>query len=274
MEMVKTKLIIALMLLVPVLSMAQEYSWRADSMDGSRTGCTATTEDNVDKALGTFDGSKYISPKGKVHPESSATAKVARLMISAQPEMARVKKVIAFSEEAMRSSSRECKLSNWFVGIVMRKVQELSGKKVDVGICNFGGIRQDMPEGDVILDDILSMFPFRNNIVYLELKGSDLRNIFETMAATRFQAVGGADILAEDGKLAHVRIDGEPLEDDKLYSVATISFLLDGGDSLSLGANAVNLKEFDVQIVDAVLSVINSDGGRIVAPDVKYVTVR
>jgi 2',3'-cyclic-nucleotide 2'-phosphodiesterase (5'-nucleotidase family) len=44
----------------------------------------------------------------------------------------------------------------------MAKVERLAGKKVHVGVGNFGGIRIDMPKGDIILDDMLSMFPFKN----------------------------------------------------------------------------------------------------------------
>jgi 2',3'-cyclic-nucleotide 2'-phosphodiesterase (5'-nucleotidase family) len=160
---------------------------------------------------------------------------------------------------------------------VTDKVAELSGKKIDVGICNHGGIRTDMPKGNVILDDILSMFPFKNNVVYLEHKGSELRKIFEAMAATYFQAIGGVEIVAEGGKLKKVLIGGEPLDDDKTYTVATISFLLYGGDSLTLAKNAENLKVYDVQIVEAVLEYIDglkAKGKNIVAPKVTHVIVK
>jgi 2',3'-cyclic-nucleotide 2'-phosphodiesterase (5'-nucleotidase family) len=131
-----------------------------------------------------------------------------------------------------------------------------------------------MPEGDVILDDILSMFPFKNSVVYLELKGSRLRKIFETMAATRFQAVSGVDILVENGRLSYVKVGGQPLEDDRTYGVATISFLLNGGDSLFLAEGAENIQMFDCTIVQAALKYIEEHDGKIVAPDVRYVTIK
>ena len=84
---------------------------------------------------------------------------------------------------------------------------------MDVGICNFGGVRISMPKGDVILDDLYSMFPFKNNVVYLEHKGSELRKIFEKMAATRFQIVGGVEIVAENGRLSLAKIGGEQIDD-------------------------------------------------------------
>lgn len=278
MEMVKAKVIILCLSLVAVSGYAQDYKWTSVSMDGSRTGCVSTSRDNVEEALGEImDDGTYKAPNGKKYRPGSAAADVASIVLAAQPRMSRVKTVIAYSEDEMNTAKHETPLSNWFVGIVMDKVSALSGRKVDVGICNFGGVRANMPEGDVMLDDILSMFPFKNNIVYLELSGSELRKIFETMAATRFQAIGGVEIVAEGGKIVRALIGGKPIEDDRLYGVATISFLLYGGDSLTLAENAVNMTIYDVLVVDVALEHIaslNAEGKNITAPSVTYVTVK
>ena len=279
MEMVKTKLIALLLCIGTFSGYAQNYEWSAAKMDGSRTGCVAPDHDNLPATLGQFIGNgDFYAPNGKKFEAGTSTADVAAVVAAAQAKMQRVKTVIAYSEDEMVPSKvRETALSNWFVDVVTSKVTALSGKKIDVCICNHGGIRADMPKGNVILDDILSMFPFKNNVVYLEHKGSELRKIFEAMAATYFQAIGGVEIVAEGGKLTKVLIGGEPLDDDKVYSVATISFLLYGGDSLTLADNASNLKVYDVQIIDAVLDYINdlkSQGKNITAPDVTYVTVK
>ena len=279
MEMVKTKLIALLLCIGTFSGYAQNYEWSAAKMDGSRTGCVAPDHENLPATLGQFIGNgDFYAPNGKKFEAGTSTADVAAVVAAAQAKMQRVKTVIAYSEDEMVPSKvRETALSNWFVDVVTSKVTALSGKKIDVCICNHGGIRADMPKGNVILDDILSMFPFKNNVVYLEHKGSELRKIFEAMAATYFQAIGGVEIVAEGGKLTKVLIGGEPLDDDKVYSVATISFLLYGGDSLTLADNASNLKVYDVQIIDAVLDYINdlkSQGKNITAPDVTYVTVK
>lgn len=276
--MAKTKLILLSFTCLCLCSCAQMYRWEATSMDGSRTGCTATTADNVSEAVGKIneDGS-YVSPSGNVYAKESATAKTASIVIKAQPKMAEVKKVIAKSDEYMPNGGRENRLSNWFVNIIMDKVSSLSGKKVDVGICNFGGIRSAMPQGDVTLDDIKSMFPFKNYLVYLELSGKELRNIVEKMAAGTFQAMCGAEVVVSDKKVETFTIGGRPVEDDKLYSVATISFLLHGGDGLSLADNAVNIINYDVMIMDAVLEriyALSAEGKAIKGSDVRYVTIK
>ena len=174
--------------------------------------------------------------------------------------MARVKNVIAYSTEEMVVSYPESSLTNWFVDILMAKVEKLAGKKVDIGVVNFGGIRVDMPKGNVILDDMLSMFPFKNQIAYVEHSGKQIRNILESMAARRFQVLGGVRVVADDGKLISAEIGGEPLQDDKIYGLATISFLLDGGDGLTLGHEARSVTIFEeVDVIDAILEHVHAE---------------
>lgn len=232
----------------------QEYSWGTSLMDGSRTGCVSPSKENVPEALGTFKGRKYIAPDGTVYGPRSVVAKTARVVMDAQPAMARVKDVVGYSTAVMAAEYPESALSNWFIDILMRKTGELVGKNVDMGITNFGGIRIDLPEGEIILDDMLSMFPFKNYLAYVELPGSEIRSILETMAQRRFEVLGGVKVVAEGGKLVSVEIGGQPLDDEKVYGVATISFLLNGGDGLSLAQNALSVTVYeDIAIIDAVL---------------------
>lgn len=247
-------------------------------MDGSITGCRAASAENVTDAFGSLlpDGT-FVAPSGKVFPASSATAKVAAIVIEAQPEMADLKKVVGYSEEELPHMKTEGSLSNWFVGIVMDKVSELSGKKTDVGICNFGGIRKGMPKGDVLLDDIQSMFPFKNYLVHLEMTGSELRKVLQSMAQTGFQAVGGVTVEVEDRNVVSVLVGGKPLNDEEVYDVATISFLLTGGDGLKLEDNAQKIDSYDVMIFDAVMEYVDNltkEGKPITSTDERHVIIR
>ena len=178
----------------------QEYEWETAMMDGSRTGCVSLSKDNIPQALGTFKGRKYIAPDGTVYGPKSIVTKTARTVMDAQPAMARVKDVVGYSTVAMTAEYPESPLSNWFIDLLMRKTEELSGKTVHMGITNFGGIRIDMPEGEIILDDMLSMFPFKNQLAYVQLTGKQIRTILENMAQRRFEVLGGVKVVAEDRK--------------------------------------------------------------------------
>ena len=255
------KLFLIAALAVSGLSAAgQDYEWKAVPMDGSRTGCISPSKDNVVEALGTFKGRKYVAPNGRTYRAKSSVGKAARSVIDAQPAMAKVKDVIGYSTEAMTVKYPESALSDWFVDLLMARTEKLAGKKVDVGVANFGGIRIDMPEGDIILDDMLSMFPFKNQLVYVEHTGKQIREFLEEMAAGRFQVLGGVRVVAEGGKLVSAEIGGEPIDDEKIYGLATISFLLGGGDGLTLDRNAVSVTVFENEdIIDAVLEFVNNE---------------
>ena len=252
--------VLSVIALSAVSVFAQEYKWQNDALDGSRTGCTSPSKDNVTEALGTFKGVKNVAPNGKTYKKNSIVAKTAKVVLDAQPAMARVKDVVGYSTDAMSARYPESALSNWFIDLLMARTEVLAGQKVHLGVANFGGIRVDMPKGDIILDDMLSMFPFKNQLAYVELTGKQVRTMLETMAAGRFQVLGGVRVVAEDGKLVSAEVAGEPIDDDKVYGVATISFLLTGGDGLALGENALNVKVFeDEDIIDAVLAFVNAE---------------
>lgn len=273
--------LIAALALSAFAAMGQEYEWEAAHMDGSRTGTISPSKDNVTEALGEFKGGKYIAPNGKVYRKRSIVGKTASIVMAAQPEMARVKDVIGYSPRSMTVTYPESALSDWFVDIIMARTEKLAGRKVDIGIVNFGGIRIDMPEGDIILDDMLSMFPFKNQLVYVEHTGKQIRTILEEMAAGRFQVLGGVRVVAEDGKLVEALISGEPIDDEKVYGMATISFLLGGGDGLTLEHNAVSVTVFENEdVIDAVLEYVYKEtaagrpieyetDGRVVVKDLK-----
>ena len=247
-------LVISFLVAATAAMTAQEYKWSYAEVDGSRTGCITPSKENVAEAVGTFEGNTYVAPNGTKHKKSSAAAKTAKVVLDAQEPMARVKDVVAYSTEFMDKGFPESPLSNWLVDILIAKTEDLAGKPVHMGVTNFGGIRADMPQGEVILDDLLSMFPFKNYLVYLEHKGSTIRGWLEEMAAKYVQVLGGVRVVIKDRKLVSVEINGEPLDDDKVYGVTTVSFLLEGGDGLFLAKDALSMIEYkDVDVIDAVL---------------------
>lgn len=215
-------------------------TWQKYKMDGHRTGVTMPSVANVPEALGTVAPDGYKAPSGTIYKDGSTPA-VAQAIIEAQPAMAHLKEVLGHSERGMVKHKPESGLSNFIADELLLETAAITGRKVDLAIMNFGGIRVDMPRGDVLKDDIVSMLPFNNKICYVALKGSDVRAIFEYFAATAPQAVAGVRFTAADGKLLSIEVGGAPLDDDALYGVATIDFLLDGGDNLFVARNAKEL---------------------------------
>jgi len=110
--------------------------------------------------------------------------------------------------------------------------------KADVGLHNKGGLRADVPVGDVSRRMLFEMLPFQNTVVVLELPGAVLRGAVRSAVEVRRHAgleFSGMEVAlrrAPGGgfQLEEVRIGGEPIEPERVYRVATNSFLADGGD--------------------------------------------
>ena len=252
MEMVKAK--VMLLLAAACLSLtaaAQSYDWKKIPADASRTGVSIPGTDNITEALGYMKNGVYVAPSGRRY--RGTVANVAQILMEAQQEMAPVKAFVGRTDHEMLRDKPECELSNMIVDCLMARTEEATGKHVDVGLCNFGGIRVDFPEGDILMDDVMSMLPFKNHLCYVELKGKDLRALYEQLARDGMQVVGGVKLVIKDHKLVSATVGDKPLDDKKVYGLATIDFLLTGGDGISAARNALDLVETDILLRDAVL---------------------
>ncbi|MDE6118006.1 MAG: bifunctional metallophosphatase/5'-nucleotidase [Duncaniella sp.] len=113
---------------------------------------------------------------------------------------------------------------------------ELCGKPVDLAIMNKGGIRNSLAKGDITKGDVIDILPFDNSIVVMEIKGSDLLENLEIMAAQGGNGVSGnVKVLYDPNNfgLNTATIDGKPIDPDKKYRLATIDYLAAGNDYMT-----------------------------------------
>ena len=240
-----------------VSAQSVDITWAKEQVDGHRTGVAASNPSNVEEAMGYVKGKVYHAPSGKKY-RGGATRDVAKLLIDAQPAMAQVKEVIGYSTEFLERTYPECPLYDWFADVVKKSTADSIGRRVDIAFLNRGGVRIEMPQGEVFYDDIMSMFPFKNNLCYVALKGKDVRVILDQMAASTFQIISGVKIVAQNGKIISAVVDGEPLDDEKVYGVATLNFLLDGGDGYSVAKNALEVIESRGWVYDTMLAYVKN----------------
>lgn len=119
-----------------------------------------------------------------------------------------------------------------------------------IAITNGGGIRASIDPGDITVGDVITVLPFGNYIVTLDVKGSDLilalENGLTDYPAPKgaFPHVAGITFTFDPAKPAMERVtsvifNGKPLDPNAYYSVATNDFMAAGGDQyVSLGVSA------------------------------------
>ena len=236
---------------------AQEITWTQHAVDGHRTGVTQKGAGETEAAMGKVKRlpKRYLAPNGRRYKRGTAR-KVAKIMIEAQDSMAYVKEIIAHSPQVMEKKRPESALTNWYIDALMKKTSELTGKPVDVGFANFGGVRIDMPNGDIFRDDIMSMFPFNNTLYYFTLSGESLLEICNNMAKRRAEIFGGVRLVVKDSKLVSATINGEPIDPKKIYSVATINYLMMGEGWLRFGKYEIDGQDTNVMVLDAMMQYV------------------
>lgn len=125
------------------------------------------------------------------------------------------------------------------------------GSDADIAITNGGGIRggRIYPAGSTITRrDIMAELPFGNHVAVLEVLGKAVRagleNGFSILprAAGRFPQISGMKVVVDPSqpvgqRVVSVEADGKPLDDKKVYRLATNDFISRGGDGYEMFNN-------------------------------------
>ena len=141
---------------------------------------------------------------------------------------------LGVSRTAMSAGRPESLLGNWAADVMVETSTATGLERADLGVVNVGGLRNNMPEGNVRRGDVMLISPFQNNVVVTEMKGSDLQQLMCDIAAVHGEAVSSSVrlVITKDGKLVSATIGGQPIDPKRTYRLATIDYLLDGNDKL------------------------------------------
>jgi len=88
----------------------------------------------------------------------------------------------------------------------------------------------------------------------LDVKGSTLRKLFERFASGKYEALSGVRMKADNGKMTECLVAGKPLDDKRTYKLATIDFLVTGGDGIDFGDGILARNDTGVLLRDAYIS--------------------
>jgi 5'-nucleotidase / UDP-sugar diphosphatase len=151
-----------------------------------------------------------------------------------------------------RSYSEESLMGNMVADAMLNAAPDF-----DFAVTNSGGLRQDIDAGTVTVGELVSAFPFPNTIVKLEIKGNDMRNIFEHGAGLTngiLQVSRGVEMVYDESKpigsrIVKCSIKGVPLDDSKTYKVLTSNFLADGGDGFLVFKKTLLYKNSGIEML-------------------------
>ena len=123
-------------------------------------------------------------------------------------------------------------------------LSNLIDQEIQIGFMNAGGVRADLPAGDVSYADVVTIQPFGNEVSVATLSGQAILDTLER----QWKTVGDRPRLAlgvsegftytydpsapQGERIIDARLHGEPIDPAANYTVAASTFLFEGGDEL------------------------------------------
>ncbi len=140
--------------------------------------------------------------------------------------------VIGVAEESMRGGRPESLLSNWTSDVILAAANAVSDDEVHMSVMNMGGLRCEIPKGDIHLRKVFELMPFDNELVILTLTGQDIMDLCDCFASVGGEGVGGVRFEIRDGKAYHIEIAKKRIDPKGTYRLATSNYLAEGNDNM------------------------------------------
>lgn len=171
--------------------------------------------------------------------------------------MGPLQEIVCYSKEVYSKEAPESAFSNFAADALKEFAEDYSEQKIDIGLLNFGGIRTDLPKGAVRAYDMMSIFPFNNYLTVLDVEGSAIKRLFNKMASKgKVEVLSGVRMKIDDNRLVECLVGGKPIDVNKIYKVATIDFLVTGGDGIDWGDGILVRCDTGVLLRDAITAVL------------------
>jgi 5'-nucleotidase / UDP-sugar diphosphatase len=202
---------------------------------------------NIDKATGELESIDWkvipVTNATKEAPEfTSVYKKYEKLLVELAKPVGNT--TVPLDARSAENRTRETNAGN-FVADSFRKALTS-----DVALFNGGSIRADelIDPGPLTVRNVLSILPFKNKLIEIEVTGAMLRAALEHGVGRsaedaepgRFPQVSGIQFSFDASKPAgsrvvDVTVNGQPLSNTKKYTLATSTFIaLDGGDGYTM----------------------------------------
>jgi len=189
--------------------------------------------------------------------------------------------VLLDGERAPGVRTQETNLGDFAADAILWAAEQATGAKIDGAITNGGGIRATIKAGDVTMKDMKTVFPFGNTIATVKVTGKQLLEVLEASCSAAPEALGAFPQVAgieftidttvpyvngeqypdstyfapasPGSRIKNVKVGGEPLDLNKVYTIATNDFLAAGGDTYYVFKNLESYNTY-VALEDALVN--------------------
>ena len=143
--------------------------------------------------------------------------------------------VVATAAIALEKKQPEGTLGNFLVDAMLVMAKEKYKIPVDAAFINNGGIRlPSLAAGNITRGKIFELAPFDNIIVLQKLNGKVLQQFLDHVSASSGWPSAGVTWQIKDKKAVNVMVNGSPINETTIYTVANNDYVANGGDDCSM----------------------------------------
>ena len=202
---------------------------------------------NVDARTGKLVNMDWAGiPVGAPTPDDPAVAAVVKEyedQVSAALDKPIGRTAVELDATTLACRTKETNLGNF----IADAFKQATG--ADVALLNGGSVRANKlyPAGELTKRDTLTLLPFENPVVKLQITGTVLRaalengvsQVVEESESGRFPHVAGMQFEFDGRKpvgsrVVNVTVNGQPLDNQKNYTLACALFVANGGDGYAM----------------------------------------
>lgn len=171
-------------------------------------------------------------------------------------------------------------VGNFVTDAVRAEAARLSKRRIDFAVLNTGGMRKNrIAAGPLSASDVYELVPFDNSLVVVELTGEQVARLLSEVTKARDAQSGAIITFAADAEDRNPRLVGATIDDakrtknsnarrgrdinpKKVYTVATLDYLVNRGGNYAVLKEARRPIELGVTIRDALIEHLRRETAR------------
>ena len=153
-------------------------------------------------------------------------------------------------------------LDNLVADALLQGARALADDTVHAALLNEGGIRVPVAEGPILMRHAYELLPFENFVTVLSLSGEELERLADEVALTNGEPIAGWTMELNGDDAVNVRVGGDPVDPARVYRLATVDYLVNGGGTWTVlwDVEADDREDLTVLIRDVFVDYVRGRG--------------
>lgn len=165
--------------------------------------------------------------------------------------------IIATTTDFVTKDGANCALGNFCCDALYFGAKKFyKNDSVDLVILNRGGLRINLPKGDIKIGTIFELMPFENELVMVTIKGEKLLEVLPSLA-DKPHPFYGMKVEINAKREVFATLKKTQIDKAKNYNIITSDYLAYGGDNFSFLKNPVEMKKSNLKIRDVFIDYCN-----------------